>query len=43
MQSTVRLALLGSALAPDFVTEGRSLVLGGKPEPATYCYASLSL
>jgi len=31
MQSTVRLALLGSALAPDFVTEGRSLVLGGKP------------
>lgn len=30
-QSTVRLALLGSALAPDFVTEGRSLVLLGKP------------
>jgi DNA replication protein DnaC len=30
-QSTVRLALLGSALSPDFVTEGRSLVLGGKP------------
>lgn len=30
-QSTVRLALLGSALAPDFVTEGRSLILLGKP------------
>jgi len=30
-QSTVRLALLGSALSPDFVTEGRSLVLLGKP------------
>jgi DNA replication protein DnaC len=31
MQSTVRLALLGSALAPDFMTEGRCLVFGGKP------------
>ncbi len=30
-QSTVRLSLLGSALSPDFVTEGRSLILGGKP------------
>jgi DNA replication protein DnaC len=30
-QSTVRLALLGSALAPEFVTEGRCLILGGKP------------
>lgn len=30
-QSTVRLSLLGSALAPDFVTEGRCLILGGKP------------
>ena len=30
-QSTVRLALLGSYLSPDFVTEGRSLILGGKP------------
>ena len=30
-QSTVRLQLLGSALAPDFVTEGRCLILGGKP------------
>src|SRR5687767_4142439 len=30
-QSTVRLSLLGSALSPDFVTEGRSLVLTGKP------------
>ena len=30
-QSTVRLSLLGSYLSPDFVTEGRSLILGGKP------------
>src|SRR4029453_842264 len=30
-QSTVRLSLLGSALAPDFVTEGRCPILGGKP------------
>ena len=30
-QSTVRLALLGSALAPDFVTEGRCVILTGKP------------
>ncbi len=30
-QSTVRLALLGSALAPDFITEGRCLILYGKP------------
>jgi len=30
-QSSVRLALLGSALSADFVTEGRSLVLLGKP------------
>src|SRR2546425_8918471 len=30
-QSTVRLALLGSVLASDFVTEGRCLILGGKP------------
>jgi DNA replication protein DnaC len=30
-QSTVRLSLLGSALCPDFVTEGRSLILLGKP------------
>ncbi len=29
-QSTVRLALLGSALAPDFVTEGRCIIFGGK-------------
>jgi DNA replication protein DnaC len=34
-QSSVRLTLLGSALSPDFVTEGRSLVLLGKPEYAT--------
>jgi DNA replication protein DnaC len=30
-QSTVKLQLLGSALSPDFVTEGRCLVLMGKP------------
>ena len=30
-QSTLRLSLLGSALSPDFITEGRSLVLSGKP------------
>jgi DNA replication protein DnaC len=29
-QSTVKLALLGSALSPDFVTDGRSLILHGK-------------
>jgi DNA replication protein DnaC len=31
LQSTVRLSLLGSALSPDFITEGRSLILLGKP------------
>jgi DNA replication protein DnaC len=30
-QSTLRLTMVGSALAPDFVTEGRSLILTGKP------------
>jgi DNA replication protein DnaC len=30
-QSVVRLSVLGSALASDFVTEGRSLILSGKP------------
>ncbi|HET7786891.1 MAG TPA: ATP-binding protein, partial [Myxococcales bacterium] len=30
-QTTVKLSLLGSALSPDFVTEGRCLVLHGKP------------
>ena len=30
-QTTVKLSLLGSALSPDFVTDGRSLVLHGKP------------
>jgi DNA replication protein DnaC len=30
-QTTLRLTMLGSALAPDFVTEGRSLILTGKP------------
>jgi len=29
-QSTLRLSLLGSALSPDFVTEGRCLILSGK-------------
>jgi len=30
-QSTVRLSLLGSALAPDFVTDGRFLIRAGNP------------
>src|SRR5215475_5097541 len=30
-QNTVRLSLLGSALAADFVTDGRCLIFGGKP------------
>ena len=30
-QSVVRLSLLGSALSPDFVTEGRSVIMTGKP------------
>jgi DNA replication protein DnaC len=30
-QSVVRLSVLGSALSPDFVTEGRSVILSGKP------------
>jgi DNA replication protein DnaC len=30
-QSTLRLSLLGSALSADFVTEGRCLILSGKP------------
>jgi len=30
-QSSLRLHMLGSALAPDFVTEGRSLIFSGKP------------
>ena len=30
-QSTRRLALLGSMLSPDFITEGRALILVGKP------------
>src|SRR6516162_5893069 len=30
LQSTLRLSLLGSYLGPDFVTEGRSLILYGK-------------
>ena len=30
LQSTLRAALLGSFLSPDFVTEGRSLILQGK-------------
>jgi DNA replication protein DnaC len=30
-QSTVRLALLGSALSADFVTDGRSIIFHGKP------------
>jgi len=30
-QSTLRLAMLGSYLSPDFVTEGRTLILSGRP------------
>jgi len=30
-QTSLRLTMLGSALAPDFVTEGRSLILTGTP------------
>ena len=30
-QSTVRLNVLGSALSPDFVTDGRSAIFSGKP------------
>jgi DNA replication protein DnaC len=30
-QSTVRLTLLASTLSPDFITEGRSVILTGKP------------
>jgi len=30
-QSTVRLPLIGSYLSPDFVTDGRCLILSGKP------------
>ena len=30
-QSTLRLSLLGSALSPDFITDGRCLVFFGKP------------
>ena len=30
-QSTVRLTLLGSALAPEFATDGQGLILSGKP------------
>ena len=30
-QSTVKLSLLGSSLSPDFITEGRNLILTGKP------------
>lgn len=31
LQSTLRLAMLGSMLSPDFITEGHNLVLHGKP------------
>jgi DNA replication protein DnaC len=30
-QSTLRLSLLGSALSPDFITDGRCLIFSGKP------------
>jgi DNA replication protein DnaC len=31
LQSTVKLQVLGSFLSPDFVTDGRALILSGKP------------
>lgn len=31
MQSQLRLTMMGSYLSPDFVTDGRSLILSGKP------------
>jgi DNA replication protein DnaC len=34
-QSTLRLNLLGSVLSPDFITDGRTLVLIGKPGRAS--------
>jgi DNA replication protein DnaC len=34
-QSTLRLAMMGSYLSPDFVPEGRCLILSGKTDPAT--------
>jgi DNA replication protein DnaC len=37
-QTSLRLTMLGSALAPDFVTEGRSLIFTGKPgRGKTHC------
>jgi DNA replication protein DnaC len=30
-QSTLRLAMMGSFLSPDFITEGRCLIFSGKP------------
>ena len=36
LQSTLRQSLLGSYLGPDFVTEGRSLILYGKTGGKTH-------
>ena len=41
-QSTVKLALLGSALSPDFVTEGRSLILTANLDAARHTSPSRS-
>jgi len=34
-QTGLRLSLLGSALSPEFVTQGHGLIFGGPPDPAT--------
>jgi hypothetical protein len=36
-QSSLRLQMLGFALAPDFITQGRSLILAGKPSCLRQC------
>ena len=40
-QTSIRLALLGTYLGPELVSEGRSLILAGKPDVVTYCNTSL--
>jgi DNA replication protein DnaC len=41
-QSSLRLQMMGSFLSPDFVTDGRSLILHGKPgtrkNPSRHCH-----
>jgi DNA replication protein DnaC len=40
-QSTLRVNLLGSVLSPDFITDGRSVILIGKPGRGNYVKQSL--